>query len=396
MKIILNRVDFLQAARQLCKVAPETSPLKSVTGILLEADADNLEVTLTSTNIETTISRTLSATVYEGGSVVVNAVLFSEMLRLLGEVTVKLELLKSNQLILTSGNAVYSVATLPAGEFPKPKIPAPEYVGEIEGLCSLVKNTAFVVSKTNTNLALRCVRLDIVGNTARTLTTDGNRLMACKKSLSGKNKPQTLLIPAHAFSLLASLVEDDVKLQLKSSARMVTFESKEMVFTTLLGVGQFIDADSVIANVSGCYDALVDANALNASLGMLDAVASAGDQLHMVFQLGSIALELNSEHAKCKSQAIAQVITPMPPEGFYYPIKALCQGLSAMNGMIKLSVSTAGFLVVTGEELTFFQSPVRYKEKTLKAAGKKKPDAAETAANTAKKPKTKKSASKAA
>lgn len=396
MKIILNRVDFLQAARQLCKVAPETSPAPAITGILLEADADNLEVTMTATNVETTISRTLPATVYESGSVVVNAVLFSEMLRLFGEATVKLELIKNNQLLLSSGNAVYSVATLPAEEFPKLKIPAPDYVGEIEGICSLVKSTAFVVSKTNSNLALRCVRLDISGNTARTLTTDGNRLMACKKSFSEKNKATTLLIPVTAFSLLASLVEDDAKLRLKSSARMVTFESKDMVFTTLLGVGQFIDADSVIASISGCYDALVDAKALNESLGMLDAVASAGDQLHVTFELGSIALELSGEHVKCQSQAVAQVITPMLPEGFYYPVKAFCQGLSAMSGMIKLSVSASGFLVVTSDELTFFQSPVRYKEKILKAPGKKKSDATETAAKPAKKTKPKKPASKAA
>lgn len=63
-----------------------------------------------------------------------------------------------------------------------------------------------MAAKGNSNLMLKCVKLEIAGNTARTIGTDGARLMTCKKALEGNNTPFTLLIPVDCFSLLASAV----------------------------------------------------------------------------------------------------------------------------------------------------------------------------------------------
>lgn len=393
MKLSFSRTDFLAAARRLCRVAPETSPTPLLTGILLKADADNLEVTLTATDLETTISCALSAAVYESGSLVINALLFTNMLRLFGEPTVSMELLPNWQLSLTCGNAVFTIGTLPGKDFPSTPVTAPEYVGEITNLPMLVKSTAFLAAKTSDSMPKNCVRLDISGKTARTVTTDGGRLMSCKKPMQEKNKEQTLLIPAAAFSLLASLVENEDKLRMKSSAKAVTFETEQMTFTTRLGVGSYIDADSVLSNITGCYEALVDADVLQEALDVLEVGAVAGDQLHMVFQLDGIALDFNGERTQAATHAIAQVASPMPPEGFYYPLKNFCQGIYAMSGLLKLSVASSGFLMIEGDGQSFLQSPVRYKARTLKPHAKPK---AETDEKPTKKTKTKKPASKAA
>lgn len=393
MKLSFNRTDFLGAARRLCKVAPETNPVQALTGILLEADADNLEVTLTATNLETIIICNLSAAVYESGSAIVNAVLFTEMLRRFGEATVSVEQQTNGQLSLTCGSAAFIVGTLPSDDFPNIPVTKPEYVGEVVGLPALVKSTAFLVSKGSDGDPKHCVRMDFKGKSARAVSTDGTRLMSCKKSLPTENKPLTLLIPVTAFTLLASLVENDETLRLKSSTKQVTFKTEQMTFTTRLGIGSYIDVDSVLSSVAGCYEALVEAKALQDATNMMDAIAVAGDQLNMVFRLDGIALQSNSERAQSKSHAIAQVTTPMPPEGFYYPLRNFYQGISTMSGMLKLSVTIAGFLLAEGDGQTYFQTPVRYKEKTLKRPEKSKDEAAE---KPAKKSKTTKKAAKAA
>ena len=365
MKVSLNRQDFLQAARRLSKVAPQASSTACLTGILLEADAENLEVTMTATNLEMSISCTLPAAVMISGSVVVNATLFTDMLRLFGEATVLMEVLPNQQIHLTSGHASYSIATLSSADYPKMKVSSINHTTEITNLHSLVKSTAFAVSKDATNPTLKCVKLEISDGNARAVSTDGMRLMTCTKALPEDSIPLTLLIPSSAFSLLASLVRDDEKLRLQSSDRVAVFENDVMTFTTLLGTGSYIDVDSVLSSITGCYEALVDAKELSSALDLLDAVATGSDQLHMVFTLGSISLSCTNDHAVCHAQAVAQILIPMPPEGFYYPLRSFSQCISAMSGMLKLSVSSNGFLMVESGAQTFMHSPARPRTKTL-------------------------------
>lgn len=388
MKLTFNRLEFLQAARKLCKVAPETSPVSTLTGILLEADAQNFEVNMTSTNLEVSMSCSLSAAVIEGGSTVINAVLFTDMLRLLGEATVTMEVLPNLQMQVNSGSASYTIMTLNAADYPKIKLPEPVHTAVITNLHTLVKSTAFVVPKATQNLSLKCVKLEISGNNVRTAGTDGMRLMTCKKQLEDKNAPLTLLIPCDCFSLLAGMVEDSDKLTLESSTKYAVFTGEQMIFTTRLGVGSYIDVDSVLGCITGCYEALADAKELYTALDVLAAVASASDQVRLIFTPGGLSLFCNGEDITSRSQAMAQVITPTPPEGFCYPLKHFHQGVAMMNGTLKLSVSENGLLLVSNDEQTFMLSSARPKAKAVKTPSVKK---------TTKKTKTtKKSADKAA
>lgn len=388
MNVSLDRLEFLQAARKLCKIAPQSSTATCLTGILLEADAENFEVTMTATNLEVSMSYTLSAAVRESGKAVVNAVLFTDMLRLLGEPTVKLELQENLQMHISGGKAHFVIMTLSAADYPKMQLPAAEHTAEITDLHTLVKSTAFVAAKGNSNLTLKCVKLEIAGNTARTIGTDGARLMTCKKALEGSNTPLTLLISADCFSLLASMVEDTEKLTLECSARYAVFIGEAMTFITRLGTGSYVDVDSVLQGIQGIYEAFVDAKELHAALDTLEAGACASDQAQMVFTLAGISFSCDGQHAKSRSQATAQVTSPMPPEGFYYPLKNLSQGIAVMSGLLKLTVSANGFLLVSNEEQTLLQSPLRPKAKSAKLPPK---------AKTEKKTKTtKKAADKAA
>lgn len=391
MKLTFNRADFLQAARKLCKVAPETSPVACLTGILLEADAENLEVTMTASNQETEISCDLSAAVMAGGSVVINALLFTEMLRLFGEPTVTMETQANDQLLISCGNANFTIVTLSAKGYPKIKIPQPQHISEISNLRTLVKSTVFAVSKNGSNQALKCVKLELVGSAARTVGTDGTRLMVCNKPLGEKNKPLTLLIPPGALVLLASLVEDTEKLRLESTARYAVFHGQNMTFSTLVHPGTYIDENGVLSGVQGCYEAMIEAGELADALDMLEAAAAASEQLRMVFTASGISLSCAGENAISSTQALAQVIVPTPPDGFYYPLRSFAQGVSTMSGMLKLTVAQGGFLLASNTEQTFFQAPIRPKEKTLKAPGKPQEEKKPT-----KKTKTKKTADKAA
>lgn len=372
MKLTFNRLEFLQAARKLCKLAPITNSVQALTGILLEADAENFEVTMSATNLEAGMSCTLSAAVLEGGGAVVNAVLFVDMLRLLGESTVTMEVLPNQQMNVTSGNASYSMMTLNAADYPKIKLPEPEHTAVMTDLHTLVKSTAFVVLKNGQNLPLKCVRLEMGGDTVRAIGTDGNRLMTCKKSMDSKNEPLTLLIPSDCFSLLASMVEDSDKLTLETSAKYAVFHNEQMTFTTRLGFGSYIDVDSVLSGIKGCYEALVDANALNAALDMLSAVSSNSDPVQVVFSLGCLTFFCDSKGSTAHSQAVAQVPIPTPPEGFWYPLKSFYQGISTMHGTLKLTASINGFLMISNEEQTFLVSPLRPKAKDAKAPSKPK------------------------
>lgn len=63
MIVTINRSEFLDAAKRAASIAPAESPLDVLKGALMEADAANGKLTITSTNMEVALVEKLPCSV---------------------------------------------------------------------------------------------------------------------------------------------------------------------------------------------------------------------------------------------------------------------------------------------------------------------------------------------
>ena len=371
MQFSCNRKELLAAAKRTAKAASISTKVSVLTGMLIQADADNYERTLTATNMEIAISCTVPAPVASGGSIVINAMLFVEMLSLLDGQTVEVTAHPNEHISISSGATQYLVAGLPAESFPPLQIPEQAEAVPICRLKGVAKQTVFAAAKSG-NLAMQCIKLETRQSSFRAIGCDGSILSSSRREISD-GKDMQLLIPSSSLSVLAGLVEDEEELLLSADEKQAVVRSPEhnMVFTARLGNGSYLDADGVLAGIVKQYEAVVDAAEFRRAL---DGVCTLPGSVlvNLTFSLGEISMSSETEVGTAKDAAAAQVFAVTPEEGFHYQGRKLLQGIQTMQGPIRLSLSDTGILLVTSAEQSFMQTPsrklvVKSKKKTAKA-----------------------------
>ena len=351
MEFSCDRKSLLAAARRTAKAAASTTTVDALAGILLTADAENYELTLSATDLNIAITCTVTAPVVAGGSVVVGAKLFVEMLSLLKGQTVEIKLHPQHQLAVTSDTAGYLVACLPAEEFPSLNLPEQTETIELSGVKGLAKQTVFAAAKSG-NLPMQCVKLELSGDSLRAIGCDGAVLSASRRELTG-GKPVSLLIPAPSFSALAGSVGEEEKLLFSTDGKQAVFYSPEqdMTFATRLGSGTYLDADTVLSGVAKQYEALVDASEFRSALDRTITLSGTGSAY--IVGLSSDDLQVDEADAYVKAPkdtgkilSMAETVDSDPAAPTYEKIKSGDQ--ITVNGKTYEFVKDPGKTVADG------------------------------------------------
>ena len=90
MRVTINRAELLNAAKRAAAIAASSSPVKELTCALLETDAASGKLTVTSTNMETSLEQKIRCTSHEEDALAVNAKLLAAMLEKLPGETAEL------------------------------------------------------------------------------------------------------------------------------------------------------------------------------------------------------------------------------------------------------------------------------------------------------------------
>ena len=160
MNITVNRAELLCAARKAAAAASEDAPLEPLKGALLEADAAGNTLTITATNLETSLELKLPCAASDDDALVVNAKLLAGMLEKLPGEMVELKRRPGVSAIsLRSGGAGYDVTIWERGHFPKVQIPFPEDTVKVSGIPSMARQTTFATVEDKDRPLLNCVNL---------------------------------------------------------------------------------------------------------------------------------------------------------------------------------------------------------------------------------------------
>jgi DNA polymerase-3 subunit beta len=207
-------------------------------------------LSITGTDMEVELVTSVEAKVDSSGEITVPARKLVDIIRMLPEGASVQAVLEGDKLTVSSGRGRYTLATLPATEFP-----ATDQVETLElvkiqevKLKNMLDKTAFAMANQDVRYYLNGLLFDFHDGSLSTVATDGHRLAVCDLDADlGLAEQRQLIVPRKGVLELARMLSDSddvVELALgKNHIRLVKGSS---IFTSKLIDGRFPEYKAVI------------------------------------------------------------------------------------------------------------------------------------------------------
>ena len=248
MKFTIERSHFIKSLQQVSGTLGGRATLPILSNLLLKVEENQLSMTATDLEVEL-VSRVALEGEFEAGAVTVPARKFLDICRGLPDSAVITVVLEGDRVQVHSGRSRFSLATLPASDFPNIE----DWQSDVEltitqgDLRSLIEKTQFSMANQDVRYYLNGMLFEIDGNVLRSVATDGHR-MAVSSTQFDANLAQTqLIVPRKGVLELVKLLdapEQTVTLQIGSSN--IRAEVNNFIFTSKLVDGRFPDYRRVL------------------------------------------------------------------------------------------------------------------------------------------------------
>ena len=247
MKIVCEKEKILKAINSVTKAVATKTTMPILEGILIQTN--DKEVKFTTYDLEIGIEYIIDANVEEQGSTVVNAIMFSEIIRKLPDTDIKISINEKNLLVIECEGSLYKLATMNPDEFPElPKINVENSV-EIEQntLKEMVRKTIFAVSgEENRPIFTGCL-FEIKNNKLNVVAVDGFRLAWKSKFLQSSVNDFSAVIPGRTLNEVNKIILDSFDMvKIGVSKNQALFEMENCKLVTRLLDGEFLNYNSVI------------------------------------------------------------------------------------------------------------------------------------------------------
>ena len=247
MKIVCEKEKILKAINSVTKAVATKTTMPILEGILIQTN--DKEVKFTTYDLEIGIEYIIDANVEEQGSTVVNAIMFSEIIRKLPDTDIKISINEKNLLVIECEGSLYKLATMNPDEFPElPKINVENSV-EIEQntLKEMIRKTIFAVSvEENRPIFTGCL-FEIKNNKLNVVAVDGFRLAWKSKFLQSSVNDFSAVIPGRTLNEVNKIILDSFdNVKIGVSKNQALFEMENCKLVTRLLDGEFLNYNSVI------------------------------------------------------------------------------------------------------------------------------------------------------
>ena len=247
MKFICEREKLLKAINSVVKGASSKTTMPILEGILIQTN-DN-EIKLTTYDLEIGIEYVIESEIEEQGSTVVNALMFSEIIRKLPDTQISIVLNENNLLVIECEGSLYKLATMNPEEFPElPKINIENSIQlDQRTLKSMVSKSIFAVSiEENRPIFTGCL-FEINENKLNVVAVDGFRLAWTSNFLENKSTNFKAVIPGKTLNEVNKILSDSYDyIKIGVSKNQALFEMENCKIVTRLLDGEFLNYKSVI------------------------------------------------------------------------------------------------------------------------------------------------------
>lgn len=247
MKFICEKEKLLKAINSVVKAVASKTTMPILEGILIQTN-DN-EIKLTTYDLEIGIEYIIESNVEEQGNTVVNAIMFSEIIRKLPDTEISITLNENNLLVIECEGSLYKLATMNPEEFPElPRINIENSVElDQRNLKSMIRKTIFAVSiEENRPIFTGCL-FEINNNKINIVAVDGFRLSWTSNFLENKNNDFKAVIPGKTLNEVNKIISDSFeKIKIGVSKNQALFEMENCKIVTRLLDGEFLNYRSVV------------------------------------------------------------------------------------------------------------------------------------------------------
>ena len=248
MKLTISREELIKPLQMVTGVVEKRQTLPILSNILLQV-ADN-QLTLTGTDLEVEMKADFNLQGADEGEITLPARKFGDICRALPEgATINL-VVDTDKATVRSGKSRFTLATLPATEFPSTDSIASTFEFSLAQaqLKKLIDKTQFCMANQDVRYYLNGLLLEIGNHELKTVATDGHRLAVC--SIETDIVPGELMqviIPRKCVTELSRLLNDsDEACEIQLSTNFIRFSFGHLVITSKLIDGRFPDYERVI------------------------------------------------------------------------------------------------------------------------------------------------------
>lgn len=247
MKTIVKAAELSNAVSKVIKAVSTKSPNQLLEGIKLSCVGD--ELTLTATDMEIAIEKTIACETFMEGQAVVPGRIFADFTKKLEDED-DLELAVDDGKIRISYSGSESILqALPADEYPvlKKELNKNSFVIKQKSFKELINKTSFACSQDDSRPILKGCLLELCGDEITCVALDGFRLAVCKKTVKEATGDIKAIVPSRALVEITRLLdkdEDYISVIIQENSLMI--EVDNTVFTTRLLEGEYIDYKKIV------------------------------------------------------------------------------------------------------------------------------------------------------
>jgi DNA polymerase-3 subunit beta len=247
MKLTVEREKLLAPLQAVIGVVERRQTMPVLANVLLGVRQGQLSIT--ATDLEVELVAATDVAVQEAGDITVPGRKFLDILRALPEkVSVALGL-EGEKVVIKAGRSRFSLATLPAAEFPVIDDINSQQTVQIprKELLRLLEKTHFSMAQQDVRYYLNGMLLEIDAMSLRAVATDGHRLALCETALAAKAKSaQQVIVPRKGVLELQRVLTEEGTAELAIGSNHVRAQIGDVRFTSKLIDGRFPEYSRVI------------------------------------------------------------------------------------------------------------------------------------------------------
>ncbi|MBF0586024.1 DNA polymerase III subunit beta [Prosthecochloris sp. N3] len=266
----------------------------------LHLSLDNGSLTLFATDGDMSITAITAVESSENGHVGMKARTILDFLRSMYDTSVtfaieRQQLSDQGIMDISTDKGLYKIpCTLESKQEKKDKSFSLELTLPVKDLSDIIQKTIFACSVDGMRPAMMGVLFEIENNSITAVSTDGHRLVRCRKPCQSEvAEKQKLVIPARVLSILQKLMDDEqVTVSIDTTNNSVRFTSGNIVLDAALIVEQYPNYEAVIP-LENDKNVRVERSLLYDSVKRVGRFSSIGD---IRFSIASNSIDLMAEN----------------------------------------------------------------------------------------------------
>jgi len=248
MKIICEKDKILKALNSVTKAVAVRTTMPILEGILIQTNENDIKLTCydQEIGIEYIIK---DCSVEEQGATVVNAIMFSEIIRKLPDTEIKININEKDLLVIECEGSLYKLATMKPEDFPElPEINVENSIElEQNSLKEMIRKTIFAVSTEENRPIFTGCLFEVKENKLNVVAVDGFRLAWKSKVLTEKTNDFSAVIPGRTLTEINKIILDSFDtVKIGIAKNQALFEIEDCKIVTRLLDGEFLNYSKVI------------------------------------------------------------------------------------------------------------------------------------------------------